>query len=137
MTARSWIGTTGGLWNAAFQWNPGGAPTSADSVTVTGPATYLGLTVAYETFQTISGPGTASSMLFIGNTALEGVFSTGAVNGGAMTPLSQQPRGLRLDPGTTLTATSLGTTLATVRVSGGAALSVAGVITVRENYPQT
>ncbi len=131
---RTWLGTSGGVWNAAFQWAPGGAPTASDDVTITGPATTYGTAAyAFETFQTITGPGAAAGLTVIGNTAFSGMFSAGAVSVG--TGL-QAPGGLQLNAGTSLTATSLTETFGTVRVTG-AQLSVAGSITLHDSYPFT
>jgi len=134
MTAKAWVGTTGRLWGAAFQWTPGGAPTVTDDSTVTGPATIYG-TVAYafETFQTITGPGTAAALTFIGNTALTGSFDAGAVLVGTAV---SAPGGLQLNAGTVFNAASLNEVFGTVRVNE-ARLPVAGTITLHDSFPVT
>ena len=74
MANKHWIGTSGSLWNAAASWSDGVPATSADAVTVTGPAAFYAI---------IAGPGDAASLSLLSGTSLRGAFSLGALTVGA------------------------------------------------------
>ena len=88
MANYSWNkGTIGGDWSVATNWTdqatgmPAAAPPGpGDNATIGGDSGTK--------FQIVAGSGSASSLLFLGNTALEGTFSAGTLTLGNATPAS-------------------------------------------------
>lgn len=110
----TYVWTGSGSWGTAGNWvdtvagpGPAGvAPGGNDVVTISGPAS---------SFQTITGPGNAASLLLLGNTALGGTFNTGQLlvgNAGATGSLT-------LSSGTSLTAGDAAIADGSLQVNGG------------------
>ena len=77
MSAKTWAGAAGGMWGAGANWTPAGAHSTGDTAAITGLATG---------YQTIIGPGTgpggASALKLVDNTALSGSFDLGTMTVG-------------------------------------------------------
>ena len=117
MASKTRVGTAGGSWSDAG-WTPTGAPTASDDVLIAGPAGAA---------QTITGPGTASSLTLTGNTVLSGGFGFGAVTGGQ----AAVPGALTIGQGSAVAAGSASVLNGSVLVSGaGAKLTVAGALSL-------
>ena len=115
MSAKARVGTAGGAW-ADAGWTPAGAPVAADDVSIAGPAGAA---------QTITGPGSASSLTLTGNTALSGSFGFGSLTVGQVAAAG----GLTVGAGATVTAGSASILNGSILVSGaGARLGVSGTL---------
>ena len=143
MALKTWLGTYGGLWGQGVQWSPNGSPTAADDAAVTGVDPVANTTVFFraQPFQTITGPGSAATLMLQGNTALAGAFSVGSLRVGTATPGSggRVPGiegGLVIGAGSSVGAGSVDVGFGFIQVAGaGASLSVAGGFGLGGGYP--
>ncbi|MBV8913284.1 MAG: hypothetical protein JOZ05_09625 [Acetobacteraceae bacterium] len=71
MATRTWSGPSGGQWGAGADWAGGAVPGAADDAVISGlsAASYLA----------VAGPGNAGSLTVLGNLALTGSYTLGAL----------------------------------------------------------
>jgi len=124
VASKKWIGASGGAWALAANWSPaGGAATSLDDATLTGPSG--------ASYQAVSGPGSSASLTLLGNTTLSGVFNTGALSVGTPTG----PGALTIAAGSTVKASTAALGGVDLVSGAGAKLIVSGALTLGGTYP--
>lgn len=127
----SWIGSSGGLWDAASDWTDlvthtsltVGWPTTTASAIVIGPQS--------GTYEVISGPGSAATLATTGSIALSGSFSiTGTLTAGDNQSKDTIGASLQVENSSTINTATLLLNSGTIDVSGTGARLIATTETI-------